>query len=96
MPEVFCVQLTAAGEIEFVRGRAVSHEGLLVCDFRSEQGQSGSPVFDADGQLLGIIAGKFRGYPLVVQSIQILKQVQRIRDAQPELDRRNAEFFRAK
>ncbi|HLG41836.1 MAG TPA: trypsin-like peptidase domain-containing protein [Planctomycetota bacterium] len=92
---VYSIHLDDRGQPRFTAGNAIAHQGMLLCDLEVEQGQSGSPVFDSEGRLVGIIAGRITGLPIVIPAEVVLKQIQRIREELPEVDRINAEFFRA-
>jgi len=91
---VFSIHLDDQGLPRIIAGNAVVQDGMLLCDLAVEQGQSGSPVFDAEGGLVGIIAGRIEGFLIAVPGDVVLKQIQRIREGLHDVDRLNAEFFR--
>lgn len=81
------------GLLRYEAGTAVAAEGVLLCALTTEQGQSGSPVFDSTGRLLGIIAGRYRGTAIVTPAAEVLEQVTAIRRSLPALDEQNRRFF---
>lgn len=90
---VYSAFLQDDGVLRFEAGRAAAAEGVVLCALPAEQGQSGSPVFDRAGRLLGVIAGRYRGAAIAVPASKIFAQVATIRESLPGLDERNRRFF---